>query len=315
MTPGQLHIIIREEAAKYGFAAYGAARACKLDEDMVRLEKWLSRGFHADMGYMARNIQLREDPSLLLPGAKSVLCFLAPYKPAKYQDAELPQIAAYAYGEDYHKVIKDKLHLICKKIREYIPGMNARVFSDSAPVLERAWAAKAGLGFVGKSNFLISKTHGLHNLIGVIITDIETEYGEPVSNGCGSCTRCIESCPSGALTAPFSLDAGKCISYQTIESKKQREEEERLIPPSDYIFGCDICLKACPWSGRGEPTGWEEFKPLKIENSGRLITDLTTEEWEKMDRESFSTVFALSPLMRAGLEKIKNTIEYNSRKI
>lgn len=315
MTPGQLHIIIKEEAAKHGFAAYGAARAGKLDADITRLENWLDRGFHADMGYMARNISLREDPSLLLPGAKSVLCFLAPYKPAKYQDPALPQIASYAYGKDYHKIIKDKLHLICKEIREHFPGMNARVFSDSAPVLERAWAAKAGLGFIGKSNFLISKTHGLHNLIGVIITDIETEYGEPVSNACGSCTRCIESCPSGALMAPFSLDAGKCISYQTIESKRGREEEEKLIPPSDYIFGCDICLKACPWAGRGEQTGWEEFKPLKIENSGRPVTELTADEWREMDEDGFRRDFASSPLMRAGLEKIKNTIEYNSRKI
>lgn len=315
MTPGQLHIIIKEEAAKHGFAAYGAARACKLDSDIARLENWLDKGFHAEMGYMARNITLREDPSLLLPGAKSVLCFLAPYKPEQYQKPEFPQIASYAYGVDYHKVIKDKLHLICKKIREHFPEMKARVFSDSAPVMERAWAAKAGLGFIGKSNFLISKKEGLHNLIGVIITDIETEYGEPVSNACGSCTRCIDSCPAGALTAPFSLDARKCISYQTIESGRMREEEEQLIPPSDYIFGCDICLMACPWAGRGEQTGWEEFKPLKIENSGKLITDLTAEDWTEMDEESFKRDFSSSPMMRAGLEKIKNTIEYNRRKI
>ena len=315
MTTDQLHTIINNEAIKTGFVQYGAARVVKLTEDISRLESWIANGQHASMDYMARNIGLREDPALLVPGAKSVLCFLAPYKPAEYQNPSLPQIASYAYGQDYHRIIKDKLYKICEKIREHFPDMNARVFTDSAPVMERAWAARAGLGFIGKSTFLINKSHGIHNLIGVIITDIQVEYGTPVPAACGNCTRCLDMCPAGALSAPFCIDARKCISYQTIESRLKREEEEMLITPSEYIFGCDICLRACPWAGRGEPTGWEEFLPLKLRNSGKKITDLTSDEWLAMDETGFKEEFADSPLSRAGLARLKNSLEYNSRKL
>ena len=308
MTPEQADTLIRELSIKEGFVEYGAAKAQVLTEDISRLKQSLNKGYNADMKYMAGNLHLREDPSRLLEGAMSVLCFLAPYKPSTLQKKNFPLIASYAYGKDYHKIIKDKLYTICSELKERIPDLRYRVFCDSAPVLERAWASKAGLGFIGKNSFLISKKHGLHTLIGVILLDKEVVYGEHVSGGCGSCTKCIDTCPAGAIVSPKEIDSRRCISYQTIESGRMRSEEDFPASDTGWIFGCDICLNACPWSAKGDVTSWKEFSPLTHGEAEQSLTETSYEDWLSMDEEYFKKWFSNSPLMRAGLNKIKNNI-------
>lgn len=308
MTPEQIDNLVRKLSNKEGFVDYGAAKYEKLEDETHNLRNYVNLGYHADMQYLVKNISLREDPSLLLEGVKSILCFLAPYKPSLIQSESLPKIASYAYGTDYHKVVRDKLYNICNILKESIPDVKYRVFCDSAPLLERAWAARAGLGFIGKSTFLISKRYGLHTIIGVVLLDREVSYGEKGKDSCGTCTRCIDACPSGALVSPRMLDARRCISYQTIESPKMKLEEDYQVDKRNWIFGCDICLNACPWASKGEHTTWDSFKPLKHGQDERLITEISNEEWISMDEESFSKWFSDSPLMRAGLNKIKDNI-------
>lgn len=307
MNTDKFHEIICDLSLKAGFADYGAAPVEKLTADCKYLNEYIEKGHNAGMNYMTRNISLREDPGLLLEGAKSVLCFLAPYKPLEYQDSSLPQISSYAYGQDYHHVIKDKLYKILAEIVSMMPDARARVFTDSAPVFERAWAARAGLGFIGKNTFLISKSHGLHTLIGLIIINKEVKYGKQVSQGCGTCKKCLDSCPTGALYRPFGLDARKCISYHTIESKPDSHEEFN-VDLNNSIFGCEICLRACPWSGKGNPGEWPEFMPLSIVGYSKKITELTYADWENIDEISFNQNFSGSPLLRAGIRKIKQSL-------
>lgn len=311
MTPEQIDNLVRKLSKDEGFVDYGAARIEKLENETYNLKKYINLGYHADMQYLVKNISLREDPSLLLEGVKSILCFLAPYKPSLIQSESLPKIASYAYGTDYHKVVRDKLYYICNILKESIPNIKYRVFCDSAPLFERAWAVRAGLGFIGKNTFLISKKYGLHTIIGLVLLDREVVYGDKDKgkDSCGTCTRCIDACPSGALVSPRMLDARRCISYQTIESPKMKLEEDYQVDKRNWIFGCDICLNACPWASKGEHTTWDIFKPLKLYNEERFITEISNEEWISMDEEYFSKWFSDSPLMRAGLNKIKDNIK------
>ncbi|HBY02082.1 MAG TPA: tRNA epoxyqueuosine(34) reductase QueG [Rikenellaceae bacterium] len=304
MNTDKFHEIICDLSLKAGFIDYGAAPVKKLTADCKYLNEYIRKGHNAGMNYMARNISLREDPGLLVEDAKSVLCFLAPYKPSENQESSLPQISSYAFGLDYHHVIKEKLYKILEEIISLMPDAKARVFTDSAPVFERAWAARAGLGFIGKNTFLISKSHGLHTLIGLIILNKEVKYGKQVSQGCGNCTKCLDCCPTGALYRPFGLDARKCISYHTIESKPD-SHEEFMVDLNNSIFGCEICLRACPWSGKGKPGEWPEFMPLNIVGYSKKITELSSADWENMDEKTFNLNFSDSPLFRAGLRKIK----------
>ncbi|MDD2490673.1 MAG: tRNA epoxyqueuosine(34) reductase QueG [Bacteroidales bacterium] len=309
MTPEQIDNLIRELSEKEGFADYGAASYDKLTKDRRVLEEHNQKGYSADMHYLKKNLNLREDPQLLLDGARSVLCFLAPYKPSLTQTGSFPLIASYAYGLDYHKIVKDKLYRICHSLKDKISDIKFRVFCDSAPVFERAWAVRAGLGFIGKNSFLISKKCGLHTIIGIVLLDREVLYGTPLKEACGKCTKCIDACPSGALVSPKNLDARRCISYMTIESKRVKSEEELQISKNGWFFGCDICLNACPWSSKGSVTSWKEFTPLLHGSSRRIITETTKEEWLAMDYEYFEDWFSDSPLKRAGLNKIKDNIE------
>ncbi|MCE5320408.1 MAG: tRNA epoxyqueuosine(34) reductase QueG [Bacteroidales bacterium] len=306
MNGEELYEVISALSKEAGFVDFGAAPVEKLTTERLHLEEYIAEGHSAGMGYMAGNMSLREDPGLLLDGAKSVLCFLAPYKPLVLQDESLPRIASYAYGMDYHRVIKDKLFKIIKEIKTLIPEATARAFTDSAPVFERAWAAKAGLGFIGKSTFLISRRYGLHTLIGVIILDREVKYGKMVPAGCGKCTKCLDSCPTGALCRPFRVDARKCISYQTIESKKEYAQEEFIIDLKNSIFGCDICMNACPWSAKGNPGLWQEFMPLSLAGYSKTLPELNAGEWMAMEEDTFKEYFSESPLSRPGLQKIKS---------
>ena len=309
MNGEELYEAISALSLKAGFVDFGAAPVEKLTVDRLNLEEYLSEGHNAGMEYMAKNMSLREDPRLLLEGAKSILCFLAPYKPLVPQEQSLPQIASYAYGKDYHRVIKDKLYGITQEIKKLIPDAKSRVFTDSAPVFERAWAARAGLGFIGKNTFLISRNYGLHTLIGIIILDQEIKYGGAIKPGCGKCTKCLDSCPTGAISRPFRVDARKCISYQTIESKSEYAQEEFRIDLNNSIFGCDICMRACPWSNKGEPGLWQEFMPPILDKYSKRLTELTAEDWNGMDEDTFNFYFSDSPLSRAGLKKIKSGLD------
>ncbi len=296
-----IYLHIKAIASDLGFAATGYAPAARLDEDAVKYNHALEQGYFADLNYLKRNIEKRENPSLLVEGARSVLVFLAPYGDSAiaarantieidfsgYPNSyEIPvsgyKVAQYALGEDYHTVIKDKLNRILQYMKEADPLINGRVFVDTAPVLERAWAVRAGLGFIGKNNFLISREHGIRNFIGVIISNFEIpqnlfnecgvisadDWTELCSKKyCGTCTRCLDACPTGALCRPYTLDANKCLSYLTIESKETSIETsiEMAGTRDGWIFGCDACMNACPWNSRNKK-GWSEFeqkqKPL-----------------------------------------------------
>ncbi|MHC1780374.1 MAG: tRNA epoxyqueuosine(34) reductase QueG [Bacteroidales bacterium] len=309
MSNEELHSFILNLSEEIGFAAYGAVKVQRLTAERENLERYLNDSFHASMGYLARNLDLREDPSLLFEGAKSVLVFLFSYKPVRKSEPGLPVIASYAYGLDYHIFIKDRLKRVAEKIKAHRPLLKYRVFTDSAPVFERALAKLAGLGFIGKNTFLISKTAGLHTLIGTIFINEEVLFNDSiVKEGCGKCTKCIDACPTGAISSPYRLDSRRCISYQTIESKP--EDSDKLIPieRDRYIFGCDICLKACPWSSRGGETTLNEFSPLK-DSQGRDILSYTSEDWMNLNEEQFRMLFSNSPLARAGLDKIKMNVQ------
>lgn len=308
MSHDELHISISDFANRLGFAGYGAVPVEKMTSERKKLESFVSKSHHGSMRYLAANMDLREDPSLLLDGAKSIMVLLIPYKPQLRQQKYLPKISSYAYGLDYHFFVKSRLRALAQKIKELYPHMNYRVFTDSAPIFERALAEKAGLGFIGKNTFLISKTQGLHTLIGIIITDIPLKYsGEKVSNGCTECTLCLEACPNGALTAPFEMDARRCISYNTIEAPVGERLSSSPVIREDNIFGCEICMDICPWSSKGEPTNWQEFLPFET-RQGRSSVELSAAEWLSMEEDEFRTHFSKSPLLRAGLSKIKESV-------
>lgn len=287
-----------------GFADFGIARAEALTAERERYLSSLEKGYFADMEYLSRNVEKRFNPQLLVEGAKSVLVFLAPYG-----EPSGSGVASYALGEDYHKIIKDRLYIILTKLTGLATGrerpLRGRVFTDSAPVPERAWAVKAGLGFIGKNNFLISRKAGIRTLIGIIITDIELPVTSPENDKkyCGACTRCLEACPTGALCSPYRLDARKCISYQTIENKALSELliENKAPFPRLYgrYFGCDACLDACPWNGKNRP-GWPEFSTRR-----ELLAAATPPWWARLTENDFRTLFSDSPLLRSGLENIK----------
>lgn len=289
--------IINKVKGEYGFLDFGAVRVGRADDFEETFLEYVSNGLCADMEYLGRNVEKRLDPSKLVEGAETVLCFLAPYGENE------GGVAGFACGVDYHKVVKDKLFRVMSDIAEVYPGFVGRAFVDSAPVLERYWAVRAGLGFIGKNGFLISPKWGLRTIIGVIICNVPSSMFEehsPVEvTECGSCERCRAACPPGALGENSIVDARKCISYHTVESGKQYEHH-----PVDYkgwIFGCEECLKICPWN---KPVpGWPEFDTHRPE-----LRTLTAEKWRNMSTDEFESSFSDSGLCRAGLEKLKNNL-------
>ncbi len=304
MTKAELTYKIKEEAIRIGFDDCGIAQAHFLSEEKDYLQTWLDAEYHADMQYMGRNFDKRLDPRLLVNNAKSVIVVVLNYYPERIQEKDLPQIAKYAYGKDYHKVIKDKLFLLLdfiKNISEEKPA-NARCFTDSAPVLERKWAKEAGLGRIGRNTTLIHPKYGSFILIGEIILDIELEYDKPEDYGCGTCRRCLQACPTGALSEPNKIDARKCISYHTIEN-------QGLIPENiayslnNCLFGCDICLNVCPGNMMLEPTKETDFAPIEG------LLEMTKEDWKNLTEEKFNTRFKDSPISRAGYQKVMNTLK------
>jgi len=295
---------IRRKAIELGFYKCGIAEAGLLSEDSNHLKNWLSEKKHAGMKYMENYFEKRTDPTKLFEGAKSVIVVLMNYFPSKTIEEEQYKISKYAYGVDYHFVMKDKLKELITYINSYYPETNARAFVDSAPVLERAWAQRAGLGWIGKNTNLINKEQGSFFFIGEIITDLELEYkNELIPNHCGGCTRCIEACPTDALDKN-GLDANKCISYWTIENKGDSVPEKFKGKFEDWIFGCDICQDVCPWNRLSEANNEIGFN---LSNEVRIMTK---PDWEFLTKEKFNRLFKKSPLKRSKYDGLKRNIYF-----
>jgi epoxyqueuosine reductase len=294
---------IKALAKEEGFMYCGIAKALRLEDDERRLEEWLNKGMHGKMGYMENHFDLRVDPTKLVPGAKSVITFLMNYYPKEQQMQDVPKVARYAWGEDYHEVIRAKLKTILSKIEEKTGEINGRGFVDSAPVLERAWALCSGLGWVGKNGNLITKSAGSYFFIATLITDLALDYDDPyVKDYCGSCNRCIEACPTDAILPNKVVDGSKCISYFTIELKDAIIPEEMKGKFGDWMFGCDVCQEVCPWNRFATPHDEEKFKPI-VE-----ILEYSKKDWEALTEESFKKIFKHSPLKRSKFAGIQRNL-------
>ncbi|MFN5345839.1 MAG: tRNA epoxyqueuosine(34) reductase QueG [Bacteroidota bacterium] len=293
---------IKEEAYRLGFEHVGFSKANFLEEEAPRLEQWLANNYHGKMAYMENWFDKRLDPRLLVDDAKTVISLLLNYYPHQMQNTEAPQISKYAYGRDYHFVIKEKLKELLHFIQENVGDVNGRAFVDSAPVLDRAWAKKSGLGWIGKNGNLINTKSGSFYFIAELIIDLDLPTDAPIRDYCGTCTRCIDACPTEASIAPKIVDGSKCISYFTIELKEQ-------IPSSykgnfdNWAFGCDTCQDVCPWNRFSKPTNEKDFMP----HDNRLSWN--HEEWEEITEEVFKKVFKESPLSRAGYQKVKDNLK------
>jgi len=294
---------IKEEALKLGFTGVGFSRAEVLTEDADRLKKWLGKGYHARMGYMANHFEKRTDPTLLVEGARTVISLLYNYFTNKKQaDPEAPVLSKYAYGIDYHFILKEKMKLLFDYIKTLHPGAAGRIFVDSAPVLDRAWARRAGLGWIGKNSNLISRAAGSFVFIGEIILNLELEYNQvPESDFCGSCTRCIEACPTEAILDNRTIHSERCISYQTIENKGGISSDMKA-KLSNRVFGCDICQDVCPWNRNALNHLEPGFNP----SDG--VMEMSRKRWQELASEEFDALFDQSPLQRAGYAKIKDTV-------
>jgi len=299
---------IKFKAKALGFDACGISEVRSREEERSTLESWLEEGMNGTMAYMARNVEMRLDPSKMVEGAKSIISVLINYCPAQRQkDPKAPIISKYAYSKDYHFIVKEKLNQLLEYIRTEIVPCNGRPFVDSAPVLERAWAKQSGLGWIGKHSLLISKEYGSFVFLGELIIDLELEYDkEIVPDHCGSCTRCLDICPTKAIIAPHKIDARRCISYLTIESRDEISDEFR-DKMGNQIFGCDICQDVCPWNKKITPTQAEEFKPIEG------LLEMTQSDWLNLDKPTYNKSFKGSAFERAGYKKLmKNLWHFDS---
>ncbi len=296
---------VKSAAQSLGFDFCGIAKAARLEEDERRLTSWLNKGFNGSMNYMANYFELRVDPTKLVPGAKSVITLLLNYFPEQQQNPDAPQISKYAYGKDYHEVIKSKLKIFLQTLKENIGDIHGRGFTDSAPVLERSWAVKSGLGWVGKNGNLITKNNGSFFFIATLITDLELESDDPfIKDYCGTCTKCIDNCPTNAILPDKVIDGSKCISYFTIELKEMLIPQEMKGKFENQMFGCDICQDVCPWNRFAKPSQEPNFAPLNE------ILNFTKNDWEELTEESFKIIFGKSPLKRSKFEGIKRNLKF-----
>ncbi len=296
--------MIKDKACELGFDDCGFARAEKLGRDAVVLREWLGKGMHSGMTWMENHFDKRTDPTLLVPGARTIISVLLNYyNPRMQEDPEAPVISRYAYGRDYHKVIRKKLKLLLEFIREIMPGTSGRVFADSAPVMEHAWASRAGLGWIGKNSLLLSKKSGSYVFIGEVITDAELEYDEPGSDHCGTCRLCVDQCPTHAINSDRTVDAGKCISYLTIEHRDEIPGEFR-DSFFNRVFGCDICQDVCPWNHKLEPHKVADFRPPE-----ELMT-LDAEAWYGMSEERFDSLFEGSAVKRTKFSGLRRNLDF-----
>lgn len=297
--------IVKTIAAGLGFDYCGIAKAQLLNDDARRLENWLSKGMHGSMQYMENHFDLRIDPSKLVPGARSVITLLLNYFPSQQQPPQAPKISKYAYGNDYHEVIRSKLKIFLQQIKEQVGEVNGRGFVDSAPVLERSWAQKAGIGWIGKNGNLINKKSGSFFFIATLITDMELDYDDEfVKDYCGTCTKCIDSCPTEAILPDRVIDGSKCISYFTIELKDALIPREMTGKFDNWMFGCDVCQDVCPWNRFSRSTAETSFNPLPE------VLNFTKDDWEELTEESFKTIFKDSPIKRTKFEGIKRNLKF-----
>ena len=297
--------LIKNEALRLGFDDCGVSRAEFLEEESLNLDSWLNNGYHARLGYMERNKEKRTDPRKLVEGAKSVISVILNYYPAQKQlDPDAPVLSKYAYGKDYHHVIKKKLKELLAFIRQKIPGSDGRAFVDSAPVLEHAFASRSGLGWIGKNSLLLTTHHGSFVFIGELIVNIELEYDRAVNDMCGSCRNCITSCPTGAIVADRVVDANRCISFHTIENKTELMPENLRDKFMNRVFGCDICQDVCPWNKNAKPHSTEEFTPRHD------LLSMSKKEWYAIDRESFNELFKGSAVKRAKFEGLRRNLGF-----
>jgi epoxyqueuosine reductase len=296
---------IKSEALRLGFSDCGISAAEFLPLEAERLRNWLSKGYHSRLSYMENHFEKRTDPRLLVESAKSVVSVILNYFPASQQsDPKAPVIAKYAYGKDYHQVIRKKLKALLSFTCELIPQCEGRVFTDSAPVMEHAWARNAGLGWIGKNSLLLTNRFGSFVFIGEMIITAELEYDRPVNDLCGSCRNCITSCPTGAIVADRVVDAGKCISFHTIENKTQEMPEALKGKFQNRVFGCDICQDVCPWNRKLDPHSTAEFIPHPD------LLKMSKREWDEIDFSAFNEIFRGSAVKRAKFEGLKRNLQF-----
>jgi len=299
MHSGQDHAqAIKREALRLGFDACGISKAEQLDQEAVRLESWLKAGNQGTMGWMERNFEKRIDPRKLVDGAKSVISVLHNYySPTTHSnDPDEGKISRYAWGDDYHDVLKERLFLLFDWIKEHIGEISGRAFVDSAPVMDKAWAQRSGLGWIGKHTNLINQSMGSFFFIGELIIDLELEPDGPVPDHCGSCTRCIDACPTDAIYQPYAVDANRCISYLTIEHREDDIPIALQARLENWIFGCDICQDVCPWNKFKKPTSESRYMPRD------KMVDTRLEEWIELDLEAFRKQFRKNPVKRTKYE-------------
>ena len=302
--------IIKRLASELGFDTCGIARARFLEEEAPRLEQWLNKNYQGQMSYMANHFDKRLDPQKLVPGAKSVVSLLYNY----YPDQDLAsqhgyKLAKYAYGKDYHEVIKAKLWDFLEQARAQIGEINGRVFVDSAPVMERQWAQLAGLGWLGKNGLLLNKSSGSFLFIAELIIDLDLDYDAPMPDYCGTCTKCIDACPTEAIVEPGVVNGSKCISYYTIELKSELPITEEK-PFKNWVFGCDICQDVCPWNRFSKPNTEPSFAPTEA------LKNMKAKDWEELTQNSFSALFKNSAVKRtkyAGLMRNINAVQNNKQ--
>ena len=296
---------IKREAIRLGFDSCGVSKAEKLDDEARILEAWLNQNLHGKMSYMANYFDKRTDPRLLVDGAKSVISLSYNYyTEEKQRDEHAPKLAMYALGKDYHEVVKEKLELLLGFMKEQIGEVSGRCFVDSAPVLERAWAQRSGIGWQGKNGNMLTKKRGSYFFLAEIILDIELEYDSPVKDYCGTCTKCIDACPTDAIYEPYKVDGSKCISYFTIELKDEVLPTEMKGKFENWMFGCDICQQVCPINSQSQKYNEPQFEP-SID-----LLSMTKKDWEELTEETFKKIFKNSPVKRTKFKGLKRNIDF-----
>lgn len=294
---------IKAESKRLGFLSCGISRAGFLEEEAPRLERWLNNRMNGQMAYMENNFDKRLDPTLLVDGAKSVVSLLLNYYPSEFQNTDSYKISKYAYGQDYHFVIKEKLKELLFSIQSNIGEVSGRAFVDSAPVLDKAWAAKSGLGWIGKNGNLLTQKVGSFYFIAELIIDLDLEYDQATTDHCGSCTACIDACPTEAIVSPHVVDGSKCISYFTIELKENIPLEMKG-KFDDWAFGCDVCQDVCPWNRFSKPHNEPLFNP-NLE-----LLSMSKKDWIELTEDTFKKVFKNSPIKRTKFDGLKRNIDF-----
>jgi len=295
--------LIKTEAKRLGFLSCGISKAEFLEEEAPRLEKWLNNNMHGQMQYMENHFDKRLDPTKLVEGSKSVVSLLLNYFPSEEQNQDSFKLSKYAYGTDYHFIIKDKLKSLLHFIQDEIGDVHGRAFVDSAPVLDKAWAAKSGLGWIGKHSNLLTQQVGSFYFIAELIIDLDLEYDSVTTNHCGSCTACIDACPTEAITEPYVVDGSKCISYFTIELKENIPSEFKG-KMDDWMFGCDVCQDVCPWNRFSKPHSEPLFNPHPE------LLSITKKDWLEITEDTFKKVFKNSPVKRTKFSGLKRNINF-----